>query len=195
MPRWLPNALTGLRIALIPAFLAHAAWCARSVAAGDGDEPHRTLAAAALLAIGLTDVADGWIARRYRLETPLGAALDAIADKLAQFSVLLFFFFSDGGAFLKVPLWFVALILGRDVVLGLGTLAVHLGRGRVAVVHEGHGRIASLLLFVLLVWVTLDGPRAAVPPALVAIAVVVVVSTADYVRDGWRQWREVAPAG
>lgn len=190
VPTWLPNALTVLRIALIPAFLAQAHWCARSVADGGSDQPHRALAMLALGGIGVSDVLDGWVARRYGLDTALGATLDALADKLAQFSLLLFFFLSDDGAFVKVPLWFVALVFGRDLLLAVGTLLVRVLVGRVAVVHVTHGKLTSFALFVLLGWVTLDMPRAPVGPAMFAISVLVALSTFDYVKAGWSQWVE-----
>jgi len=188
LPRWLPNALTALRVALIPAFVMHATWCAESVAGGGSEWPHRAWAGAALLGIGASDVIDGWVARRYHLATPLGAVLDAFADKLAQVCLLLFFALTEGDAFAPVPVWFVGLVLGRDVFLALGSLAVRWRRGRVDVVHEPHGKVASLLLFLLLVWLTADLPRPVVLPALLGIAAIVLLSTAVYVREGLRQW-------
>jgi phosphatidylglycerophosphate synthase len=194
VPAWTPNALTVLRIALIPAFLFHAHWCIQDLRAGAGDQPHRAIAAAALLGIGISDVIDGWLARRFGLATPLGATLDALADKLAQVSLLVFFATSDGSAFVRVPVWFVALVFGRDLFLAAGTLTVRLGRGRVEVVHQPHGKLVSLLLFALLVWITLDLPRAPVQPVLVTLTVLVVLSTFDYAWSGWRQWRAAAAA-
>ena len=187
IPAWFPNALTALRIALIPAFVMHARWCLLSVAEGGSDRPHRAYAVAALLGIGVSDVVDGWLARRFSLATQLGAVLDAVADKLAQVSLLVFFAVADGVAFVRVPAWFVA-VVGRDALLALGSLAVRWRRGHVDVVHEPHGKLASLLLFVLLVWVTADLPRAPVLPCMVGIAAIVALSTLTYVRDGWRQW-------
>ena len=188
MPRWVPNALTGLRVALIPAFLAHALWCAADVADGGSDMPHRALAVAALLGIGVSDVLDGWIARRWNLVSPSGAMLDAAADKLAQVSLLVFFFLSDGVAFAQVPAWFLALIIGRDLVLLAGSLVIRAGRGAVDVEHQHHGRAASLLLFVVMVWITLDLARGPLAFAWFAVAALVALSTTGYVRHGWRQW-------
>ena len=73
-------------------------------------------------------------------------------------------------------------------LLALGSLAVRWRRGRVDVVHEPHGKVASLLLFLLLVWLTVDLPRRVVLPAMGVIAAIVLLSTAVYVRAGWRQW-------
>jgi phosphatidylglycerophosphate synthase len=192
VPSWAPNALTVLRILLVPAFLVHAIWCAEDVAAGGSDVPHRYLSFAAFVAIGVSDVADGWIARKWNLATPLGATLDAAADKFAQVSALVFFVLSDGVAYATVPLWLVVLIIGRDVLLGIGYLTVRARRGRVEVEHESHGRLATVLLFALVIWITLDLPRGAVLPLSLAIAVVVTASTVRYMRVGWRQLGPVA---
>ena len=187
MPRWAPNALTLLRIALVPAFLSHAIWCEQSVAAGGSDAPHRHLALAAFVAIGVSDVLDGWIARRWGLITPLGATLDAAADKFAQVSALVFFLVSDGVAYATLPLWFVATIVLRDVLLAIGYVTVRRRRGRVVVVHEAHGKVATVLLFALVVWMILDLPHGAVVPLCVVIAALVAMSTARYIHVGWQQ--------
>ena len=68
LPRWLPNALSLTRVLAAPALIALAL-------------TQREHAFAILLIVALvTDVLDGWIARRYRLQSPLGATLDSIGD-------------------------------------------------------------------------------------------------------------------
>jgi len=188
-PAWLPNALTALRVALVPAFLAHARWCALAVEQGASGAWHRRLAVAALLGIGVSDVLDGWIARRWGYVTRLGATLDAFADKLAQVSALVFFLVAGEPAFERVPAWYVALVLGRDLVLVVGTLLVRARAGSVEVVHHPHGRASTVLLFAILLWITAGLSPAPVPAALVVSALLVAASTVAYVTDGFRQVR------
>ncbi len=185
---WLPNALTLLRVGLIPAVLFHAHWCRAEVEAGEEGASHRLVAVLALVGIGASDVLDGWLARRIGSASRLGAVLDAAADKLVQFFLLGFYHLSGGSAFHPVPLGFLLVIVGWDLVLALGVLAVRLRRGRVEVVHRLHGKLASLCLFLLLLWITIDLPRAVVDPALWGVAVLATISGLEYVRDGWRQW-------
>ncbi|NJD31622.1 MAG: hypothetical protein FIB04_07025 [Gammaproteobacteria bacterium] len=64
----LPNLLSGLRLLAVPVLLA--------LAIGRRETAFAWL----LIAAMLTDIADGWIARRYRLETTIGAFLDSVAD-------------------------------------------------------------------------------------------------------------------
>lgn len=73
-----PNILSAIRLMMIPAIVYLYAGCGR----------YR--AALILLAIsGLTDVADGFIARKFNQITRLGKVLDPIADKLTQAAVVL----------------------------------------------------------------------------------------------------------
>ena len=74
----IPNCLTLVRLCLIP-FLITAYVC----------KGNALLAAGILLLSGLTDVLDGFIARRYNMFSDLGKALDPLADKLTQISLAL----------------------------------------------------------------------------------------------------------
>ena len=74
----IPNFLSLLRIVLIPVIVY--------VYLGRDDE----LLAGLLLAVAcLTDLLDGWIARRFHMISDLGKILDVVADKLMQVSILL----------------------------------------------------------------------------------------------------------
>ena len=77
----LPNQITIGRILLIPVFVLLAVYYGHSVAGGHADERLRYATIAVFLAAALSDGIDGWIARRWRLKSPLGAILDPIADK------------------------------------------------------------------------------------------------------------------
>lgn len=68
MPKNIPNALSLIRLACVPALL----WLAGS------ERPHGFLAV--LVFAFLTDAVDGFIARRFDQKTPLGAKLDSCAD-------------------------------------------------------------------------------------------------------------------
>jgi cardiolipin synthase (CMP-forming) len=103
----LPNVLSGIRLLTIPLF----AWLALV--------PQQDALAALVLALGgATDFFDGMLARRWNQVTRLGQLLDPIADRLSTVTVLVVFLIRG-----VVPLWFVALLVLRDVVL-----AVEMGR-------------------------------------------------------------------
>lgn len=189
MPSWVPNALTTLRIALLPLWWMQASACTEAVYYGDDGTSHRWWALVILTVIGLSDVLDGFVARRFGLASKLGAVLDAAADKLAQVVMLVYFTFYHGLAFEPVPLEFFALVILRDVIMAGGILAVRTRRGTVQVHHAWHGKVSSLLLFALLVGITAELERAWTDPLRWAVAALIGLSTLSYACDGWRQWR------
>ena len=99
----LPNILSMLRLAGVPLFL----WLLLG--------PEADLWAAIVLGVSaLTDWADGKIARRFGQTSHLGQLLDPAADRLYILSTLLAFVLRD-----FVPWWFVALLLARDLAVGV----------------------------------------------------------------------------
>jgi CDP-diacylglycerol--glycerol-3-phosphate 3-phosphatidyltransferase len=81
------------------------------------------VAAAIVVVAGITDGLDGYLARRMRRVTPLGVALDPIADKC--FAAILAIGLI---VFREFPIWLAALVVGRDLLILLG--GVHLMRRR-----------------------------------------------------------------
>ena len=61
---------------------------------------------------GFTDVADGWVARKFHMQTRAGAWLDPVADKILVSA--LYICLSNAGV---VPLWLVVLVITRDVLI------------------------------------------------------------------------------
>jgi cardiolipin synthase len=154
-------AVTLLRIVLLPVFLWFALRAQEVAAMGVSAGAQRLGLLAVLLAMGVSDVTDGWMARRYGLTSQIGAVVD--------------------------PLWFFALVVARDVVLGAGWLTFHLGRIPVRVVHRPHGRASSVAVFAVFYSVIVGVSESALTPLLILAALLVMASTAAYVRDGFRQ--------
>lgn len=66
---------------------------------------------------GITDLLDGWIARRWNLKTVVGTVIDPMADKTLM--TILTVTLAMKGA---LPVWLAAIILGRDVGLGIAAI-------------------------------------------------------------------------
>ena len=73
----IPNILSLVRILLIPFFLWAFLW-----------KRSYLLSSGLLIFSGLTDLCDGYIARRFNMVTELGKVLDPVADKLTQLAIL-----------------------------------------------------------------------------------------------------------
>jgi CDP-diacylglycerol--glycerol-3-phosphate 3-phosphatidyltransferase len=138
----IPNALTIGRIVLIPVFV----WL---ITTADGG---RSWPAAIVFGIaGVTDQVDGYLARRWRVESAFGKIADPLADRL-MIDVAVLLLIHAG----RLP-WLALLIPARDAVALLGTPIV-MGRGyefRVNLL----GKAATWLLYASLgfVMVTHDG--------------------------------------
>jgi CDP-diacylglycerol--glycerol-3-phosphate 3-phosphatidyltransferase len=177
----LPNALTLLRIFLVPVLVVVLLTRARHGG---------LLLGAAIFGIGvLTDYLDGYFARRRNQVTRLGILLDPLADKLLTAAAFLSLVELDA-----VPAWMVMIILGREfVVTGLRNVAA--GRGVLIPASPlGKGKMVAQVVAIFLLLFGLDYPVLRLP-ALVVLWIVVglaAVSGVDYFR---RYWKETARAG
>ena len=125
----IPNVLSMLRLALVPVFLA-------LVVLED-----YIAAFAVLVVAGLTDLLDGFLARRLGQVTRLGQLLDPAADRLYIFAALVGLAAND-----LVPWWIVVVIIARDAfLLVLGVVLANHGYGPLPV-HQ-LGKVATFALF------------------------------------------------
>ena len=123
--RHIPNILSGLRLILVGVFLwffSRANYLASLI-----------VYAAAFL----TDILDGYLARRNGWITNLGKILDPLADKLMLLCAL-FCFFRNGWLPLFIPL----IALAKELIMLLGGLFL-LGRKKVVVVSDWWGKFAA----------------------------------------------------
>jgi CDP-diacylglycerol--glycerol-3-phosphate 3-phosphatidyltransferase len=166
-----PNALTVVRLALIPVFVA-------LVLAADGE---RSWVAAAVFAVaGISDQVDGWLARRWRVQSQFGKYADPLADRL-MIDAAVVLLWLDG----RLPWVALAVILARDGLLVLGTPAA-MQRGYDFSVSF-LGKTATWVLYAALFAILITNKGADWPLVLfwsgVALA---VVAAALYVSSAWR---------
>jgi CDP-diacylglycerol--glycerol-3-phosphate 3-phosphatidyltransferase len=170
----LPNALTLLRIFLVPLLV---------VVLLTRAEGHVYVGAGIFGLAVLTDYLDGYFARRRNEVTRLGILLDPLADKLLTAAA--FLSLVEMGL---VPAWVVMIVLARELaVTGLRNVAA--GRG-VLIRASGLGKAKMVAQVTAILLLLLSRAMPALhPPGLVALAVVVVltlVSGGDYFRRFWR---------
>jgi cardiolipin synthase (CMP-forming) len=77
---------------------------------------------------GVTDLLDGWIARRGHQRTQLGAMLDPVADKILLGSSYVALTWTSG-LYLRIPLWLTIVTLSRDATIVVVVALVHLTMG------------------------------------------------------------------
>lgn len=186
IPRWLPNAISTLRLLLVPVLLWTAWQCESAGHRSPEESTWRFVTLGVLFLIGVSDIVDGTLARRYGLATVTGALLDAIADKVCQIALVMYLLFTSGHAFVRMPVWFAAIILGRDVVLGGGVLLLRKLRPGFHYTHRIHGKAAAVAIFGLLVWFLSGWKAEFVPVGLGFVSVLIVISTFAYAAEALR---------
>ncbi len=145
----------------------------------------------AIITGGLSDVLDGYIARRFHVTSRGGGTLDGVADKLFVLSALATITFAGHLAW-----WAMALLLARDAAVGICALDLF-RRGRLREVTlmqpSRWGKIATLAQYAVMLAALLwrDGLLILVTVA----AALSLLAAGDYLRQYWVRWRaEVALA-
>jgi CDP-diacylglycerol--glycerol-3-phosphate 3-phosphatidyltransferase len=171
----LANAITGLRLLLVPVF----GWL---LMAGGGHETGwRIAAAVAFFVAGMTDRLDGDIARRRGLVTDVGKIADPIADKALTGTALV------GLSLLgDLSWWVTVVVLVREVGITVLRFVV-IRHGVMPAGRGGKVKTAVQGLAILLYVLPLSGAAHAVAVVVMACAVVLTVATGiDYLAQAWR---------
>jgi cardiolipin synthase len=134
----IPNILSLVRLLLIPIFSFIYLTATQPV--------HYYLAAFIILFSGLTDLVDGWVARKYHQITELGKLLDPIADKLTQV-VVLFCLITQ----FKWMRYIVLLFLVKESFMLINSLIL-LKKGKKLDGAKWYGKIATAIFYICVVF-------------------------------------------
>ena len=172
----IPNLITLSRLCLSPFFLV-------AFTAGTGTGHRWALGLAVFFEV--TDMVDGWFARRLRQQSQLGMILDPLADSISRFTVFLGFLV---GGYASV--WAIAPIFWRDsIVSTVRVLAASQGvivsarfSGKVKAIIQGTAIICILAAVCArdLLHLTLEQVKELSNAVMGYVALVTVYSLADY---------------
>ena len=137
----LANQITLFRILLIPVFAGFALYYAHSVKEGSPVEHLRYSAIAVFVIASLSDALDGWIARNFNQRTTLGAILDPLADKLLLVAAVCILSFSAWPV--RLPLWFVIILISREILTIVGAFVIQFAAGKVTIQPHWTGKIST----------------------------------------------------
>jgi cardiolipin synthase len=169
----LPNFITLVRLATLPFFLL-------SIAEG-----RFGIALVLFVAAGISDGVDGYLARRFQMNSALGAYLDPIADKLLLMSSYLFLAVPSYPAVVKIPVWLAVLVISRDILLMLVALLLILSSNKRRFPPTWLGKVATVTLIVTVLFVLCANvwswPRPVLLIAFGAAATATILSGFDYV--------------
>lgn len=181
----LANKITVGRIVIVPLFIA-------TLLNYSQDREDLRIAATVLFVIAVvSDVIDGYIARRYYQKTRAGAILDPLADKLLLISafVCLCFVGSELPVF-HFPVWLVVTLISRDVMLLIGALIIQTVTGKLTIEANKWGKVTAFLqvLTVLGMLLQIESSQLLWPLAVVAT----IISGIIYIREGIKILNESA---
>jgi CDP-diacylglycerol--glycerol-3-phosphate 3-phosphatidyltransferase len=171
-----PNALTVARLVVLPVYVGLML---------EAEGGHSWPAAIVFGAAGITDRLDGWLARRWQVESAFGKVADPLADRLLIDAAVILLWLDD-----RLPWPALAIVLIRDGLLVAGYKVV-VPRGYDFSVNL-LGKAATLLLYAGLAFLMATTAGTDWPLALFWAGVALAVAAAAlYVR---KAWREVRPA-
>jgi len=114
---------------------------------------------------GLTDVADGYFARKFKMVTALGARIDSVADIFFHIVLLLVLFLNYRWVFTENAALFVAIL----AIKSLSIIVSKMKFGKIIFLHTIANKITGFLVFVAVPTVMLTGKNSFLP-ALLCIA-------------------------
>lgn len=169
----LPNAITVARIALVPVFVFFAYLDSASAA---------VVAFALFLTASLSDLVDGYLARRAGTITKVGEFLDPLADKLLVGAAL--FVLVDERSF---PLWAAVVIAVREVVIQVWRIKVVNAGGRLPA--SRFAKLKTALQITMVSWWLLPWESTTVVHHVLMIAALLatVLSGVEYLQAGGKE--------
>ena len=175
MLKHIPNALTIIRFLLIPFILFY-------IFTGN-----YILAFIFFTISGITDIADGCIARKYNLISNFGKLMDPLADKLTQIATLTSLVVVD-----IIPLWILVIVLCKEFIMICGASFLY---GKDVVVYsKWYGKLSTVLLYIAIVFslltkqFDLTGIWSNIDLALFCLALIVTIfSLLMYIKDLYKK--------
>jgi cardiolipin synthase len=171
IPLNIPNALTILRILLIPVIVGFLVY------------GHYGYALITLIVAMITDALDGTIARLANQKTQFGAYLDPLADKLLLMTTFITFSLLS-----LVPVWSVIVVISRDAILLTGTLLARVTDTKIDASPSVLGKATTLFQSAYIILVLTFSFRQLDPelltPLLYTMSILTVASGLHYIVRG-----------
>jgi CDP-diacylglycerol--glycerol-3-phosphate 3-phosphatidyltransferase len=144
------------------------------------------------LIAAISDGLDGYIARRYKQRSELGAILDPIADKGLLLSGIITLsitnWTSADNEYGKFPIWFPVVVITRDIILVVGAIILHLLIGdKMRVKPVWTGKVATVCQMCAIAWVMLQLHFLPLILVVTVAGIFTFISGVVYVMDGVRQ--------
>ena len=173
----LPNKITMFRVVLIPFFVFFML--------SEQIPYYNYIAVAIFVVASLTDMLDGYIARKYNLVSNFGKFMDPLADKLLVSSALICFVAVPDN---PMPAWVVIVIISREFIIsGFRLVASDAG---VVIAASYWGKIKTVVQMLMSVLLIVNFQGTVIDMAelvfIYAAAALTVISLVDYLVKNWK---------
>lgn len=183
--------ITLFRLLLVPVYCVLAVRYGDSIKTEEPLEMLRWLAVGTYVLAAALDGLDGWIARRFDQKSLMGSILDPLTDKALLLTGLITMTLVDWGQDWHLPMWFLVLVIVRDIEIIVGIWILYFINRRVPINPHWTGKVCTVTQMIALGWVMLklfNIPT--VIPTIIA-AVFTIWSGVAYFQEGLRQLREI----
>lgn len=124
---------------------------------------------------GITDILDGYIARKYELITPFGTVMDPLADKLMLLTVLGCYTIAK-----MIPPWIIGVILIKELLMIVGGLFLYFGMDKHVVSSNKYGKIATVFFYLAIVMLVFSPDHRFVIGALTMAVILKLLALVKY---------------
>ena len=182
------NKITFIRIFNVPVFILLLLYYKNSVTLENPTELFRYCAIFVFIVTIFLDVLDGYLARIRNEITKLGSVLDPIADKYLLISAfILLSGNSIGTTHPHLPVWFVLLVISRDILLIAGALIIKLFAGSIHVQARILGKAATFFQTAVITIVLFKADGIFLTTSVIAAALFTLTSAVQYIIEGYHQ--------
>ncbi len=157
----IPNILTTVRLVIIPFFAYYMIYA-----------ENFWLAAMLFLFSGVTDIVDGWIARKYNMITDVGSVYDPLVDKLMQITSVVCLALKG-----IIPSWIICVVAAKEV--SMIVIGIILYIKKLVVRSNWYGKAATVIFYaIILALIVFPQISELLKTVLLAILVIVMLLAA-----------------
>jgi len=170
----LPNILTTLRLLLIPVFI---------YVFFVFEDNNLIYATGIFFLAGVTDALDGYLARKYHQVTKIGQALDPLADKLMQLTVIICFTIAG-----ILPLWILFVVGIKEGLMILGAAILYTRRDKTVIPANKLGKVSTILFYLAILLIGLGYTVGRY--LLITAILITLIAFFRYLRMGLKKLKE-----
>ncbi|MEN8908204.1 MAG: CDP-diacylglycerol--glycerol-3-phosphate 3-phosphatidyltransferase [Clostridiales bacterium] len=153
----IPNFLTLSRLIIVPIFGMYLF------------KEEYLIAVLLFVVAGITDVLDGYIARKYNLISNFGKVADPIADKLMQLTALFLLTYLN-----KIQFYILSILLLKEILMAIGSISLY-KNDKYIVSASWYGKLSTVIFYFVIIILIIYGKNDLISNLLIWIAVIFAI--------------------